>query len=117
MKTPNKRKEYIEQVRYINIKTYRIQKAVCVILSVCAACLLFYVLCDCEEVRAQRAIDKTQEKLAKEVLRFHVLANSDSGGDQKVKRQVRDAVLEIKIHLQMLTVWNRKYQEQRQSAL
>ena len=80
-------------MRYINIKTYRIQKAVCVILSVCAACLLFYVLCDCEEIRAQRAIDKTQEKLAKEVLRFHVLANSDSNEDQKVKRQVRDAVL------------------------
>ena len=80
-------------MRYINIKTYRIQKAVCVILSVCAACLLCYVLCDCEEIRAQRAIDKTQEKLAKEVLRFHVLANSDSNEDQKVKRQVRDAVL------------------------
>ena len=54
-------------MRYINIKTYRIQKAVCVILSVCAACLLFYVLCDCEEIRAQRVIDKTQEKLAKKL--------------------------------------------------
>lgn len=86
-------------MRYINIKTYRIQKAVCVILSVCAVCLLFYVLRDCEEVRAQRAVDQAQEKLAEEVLRFHVPANSDSDEDQKVKRQVRDAVLAYRSRL------------------
>ena len=36
---------------------------------------------------------RTQEHLAKEVLRFHVLANSDSEEDQKVKMQVKEAVL------------------------
>ena len=52
------------------------------------------MLCDCEEIRAQRAIDKTQEKLAKEVLRFHVLAEQRTAmKTRKVKRQVRDAVL------------------------
>lgn len=34
-----------------------------------------------------------QQGIAEEVLRFHVLANSDSEADQKVKLQVRDTVL------------------------
>lgn len=36
---------------------------------------------------------RIQQGIAKEVLRFHVLANSDSEEDQAVKLQVRDAVL------------------------
>lgn len=35
-----------------------------------------------------------QQHLAGEVLRFHVVANSDSDEDQKLKLQVRDAVLD-----------------------
>ena len=38
-------------------------------------------------------MSRTQETLAKEVLRFHVLANSDSEEDQAVKLKVRDRVL------------------------
>ena len=34
-----------------------------------------------------------QEDLAKEVFRFHVLANSDSEGDQSLKMQVKEAVI------------------------
>ncbi len=37
---------------------------------------------------------RIQQGIAGEVLRFHVLANSDSGADQTVKLQVRDAVLQ-----------------------
>lgn len=37
--------------------------------------------------------EKAQNKLAEEVLRFHVLADSDEPDDQKLKLQVRDAVL------------------------
>lgn len=44
-----------------------------------------------QEVHAQ---EKLQEHLAQEVLRFHVLANSDSEKDQTLKLQVRDAILE-----------------------
>ena len=36
---------------------------------------------------------ETQENLAQEVLRFHVLANSDSEEDQEMKMQVKEAVL------------------------
>ena len=35
-----------------------------------------------------------QQHLAREVLRFHVLANSDSSEDQELKLEVRDAVLQ-----------------------
>lgn len=38
-------------------------------------------------------MSRTQETLAQEVLRFHVLANSDSNEDQEVKLKVRDKVL------------------------
>ena len=41
----------------------------------------------------QRKDRAVQEHLAEEVLRFHVLANSDSRTDQAVKMEVRDAVL------------------------
>lgn len=40
-------------------------------------------------------IAETQDALAKEVFRFHVLANSDSEEDQAVKLKVRDAVIEF----------------------
>lgn len=36
--------------------------------------------------------DNMQRKLADKVLRFHVLANSDSAEDQKLKLEVRDAI-------------------------
>ena len=42
---------------------------------------------------AEARIEKTQIRLADEVLRFHVPANSDSKEDQRVKREVRDEVL------------------------
>ena len=44
-------------------------------------------------VDVQRKERAVQEHLAEEVLRFHVLANSDSRTDQAVKMEVRDAVL------------------------
>ena len=37
---------------------------------------------------------KTSEKISSDVLRLHVLANSDSDEDQALKLKVRDAVLQ-----------------------
>lgn len=56
-------------------------------IAVLIACLLLYMSVHAGE----RAL--MQQKIASEVLRFHVLANSDSEEDQAVKYQVRDAVL------------------------
>ena len=38
-------------------------------------------------------VEKTQEHMAVEVLRFHVLANSDSKEDQNLKMKVKDTVV------------------------
>ena len=38
-------------------------------------------------------VEKTQEHMAEEVLRFHVLANSDSKEDQNLKMKVKDKVV------------------------
>lgn len=43
-------------------------------------------------VRLWNASDVSQEDIAEKILRFHILANSDSSEDQAVKRKVRDAV-------------------------
>ncbi len=40
----------------------------------------------------QNTTDPLQPEIAEKILRFHVLANSDSEEDQNVKKQVRDAV-------------------------
>lgn len=38
-------------------------------------------------------LEETQNGLSEEVFRFHVLANSNSDGDQELKRKVRDGIL------------------------
>ncbi len=38
--------------------------------------------------------ENVQERIAEEVLRFHVLANSDSAKDQELKLKVKDAVVD-----------------------
>ncbi|MEG0109096.1 MAG: stage II sporulation protein R [Lachnospiraceae bacterium] len=45
------------------------------------------------QLKAQAHWKATQEHMAKEVLRFHVLANSDSKKDQALKMKVKEAVL------------------------
>ena len=47
----------------------------------------------CRHVQAAQRL-KLQQHLAGEVLRFHVVANSDSDEDQELKLQVRDVVLD-----------------------
>ena len=45
-------------------------------------------------------LSDTQQSLAKEVFRFHVIAESDSANDQRIKLKVRDAVLKyMKAHM------------------
>jgi len=43
--------------------------------------------------------EKTQTALAGSVLRLHVIANSDSAGDQALKLKVRDCIIEKTEHL------------------
>ena len=69
------------------------RKVVCLAFGICAAALLTGSCVESGIERVEAKMERTQKTLAKEVLRFHVLANSDSEEDQAVKAKVRDAVL------------------------
>lgn len=63
----------------------------CIVLAVMATLLVTGCICRRAEMISRAQL---QQHLADEVLRFHVLANSDSEEDQAQKLEVRDAVLE-----------------------
>lgn len=71
----------------------KVRQAVCLVCGICAAALLTGSCVGRGIQRVEAKMEQTQKTLAKEVLRFHVLANSDSEEDQAVKMKVRDAVL------------------------
>lgn len=54
-------------------------------------CLLF--LSGVAAVNAQGQQNRIQQKIAKEIIRFHILANSDKEEDQKLKLKVKGEVL------------------------
>lgn len=76
-----------------NQKNYRIRQCICAILGICASLILTSAVLDRQEVIAAKKMVNAQEKLADEVFRFHVLANSDSEEDQELKLKVRDGIL------------------------
>lgn len=61
-------------------------KKICVLISIFVSLVITSII---YEVK----YDKMQAELAREVFRFHVLANSDSKEDQALKMQVKDAVI------------------------
>ena len=77
---------YIRSIRKVERNAVRI----ILLLAVCISLLLTGMICRCVDASAQAEM---QAHLAQEVLRFHVLANSDSDEDQALKLKVRDAVL------------------------
>lgn len=66
---------------------------VCAILGICIALVITGIITTSRVRAVEAKVSETQEKLAKEVFRFHVLANSDKKEDQDVKLKVRDAVI------------------------
>ena len=75
------------------LERYRIRQIICVILGICIALAATLLLTASRMKQVDAKVARTQESLAKEVFRFHVLANSDSDEDQAVKLKVRDAVI------------------------
>ena len=61
-------------------------KKICVLAGILISLVVTGIV-----VRAKQS--QMQEDLAKEVFRFHVLANSDSEKDQELKMQVKEAVI------------------------
>ena len=73
-------------------KSERNAAAIILFLAACLAALLTGIMCWRVDAAVQADM---QAHLAEEVLRFHVLANSDSDEDQALKLKVRDAVREV----------------------
>ena len=59
-------------------------------LKIWEMALLFGILC---AIMGGMWLDREQTQLANQVIRLHVIANSDSDGDQALKLKVRDGVL------------------------
>ena len=75
----------------MNIKT----KAIIITGTVSVVCLaLFAGIVRWDQKILARKDRQFQERLAAEVIRFHVLAHSDSKEDQELKQKVRDGVLD-----------------------
>lgn len=75
---------------------YRIQKRNLRVFGVMATCCLLILFVQCMiSIQYIKEEKKMQQELADEVLRFHILANSDNEIDQKQKLQVRDAVIKV----------------------
>lgn len=69
------------------------RRLICGILGVCIAVVWLWSLAAWRVSLVDMKSYETQQGIANEVFRFHVLANSDSDEDQKVKLEVRDAVI------------------------
>lgn len=65
---------------------YRRKKIICGLIGVLIACIVSTMTLQARERHVQ-------ESLAKEVFRFHVIANSDSEKDQTLKMKVKEAIL------------------------
>lgn len=75
------------------MKNESFRQRVCVILGICVAAVITGAVFFHRAEAVAAETSKLQKEMAKEVFRFHVLANSDSEEDQRVKLNVRDAVL------------------------
>ncbi|WP_461810892.1 stage II sporulation protein R [Faecalimonas sp.] len=69
------------------------RKWICMAISMLIAGILTGMILYRQSVLVEAKVEKTQEKLAEEVLRFHVLANSDSKEDQRLKMKVKEEIL------------------------
>ena len=69
------------------------RKWICAAVAILIAGIVTGMTIYRQSVLVEAKVEKTQEKLAEEVLRFHVLANSDSEEDQQLKMKVKEAVI------------------------
>lgn len=69
------------------------REKICIITAFIMAFIITGALVHERGLLVEARAEQAQENLAKEVLRFHVLANSDSEADQELKMQVKEAVI------------------------
>lgn len=87
MKMKNCRKR-----KYNRKKRYHIKIRIGLVIAVAAVLIGISGFQRSEAMAAYHAQDPLQPSIASKIMRFHVLANSDSEEDQQLKLEVRDAV-------------------------
>lgn len=78
------------------MKAYKIKlrsEYICLVAALVSAAVLTGFLLVQRGMMVEARAGEAQEALAEEVLRFHVLADSDDPRDQQLKMEVKDAVL------------------------
>lgn len=71
------------------------KKMICLIAAVVLGMIVTGAAVKKKELFVEAKIAGTQRRMAEEVFRFHVLANSDSGQDQALKMKVKKDVLQF----------------------
>ncbi len=94
-------------LKEINSETSNLRKKdrkkhiICGIIGICISAVLTGMIIRSRAEAVDKKTAELQEHLSREVLRFHILANSDSEKDQEVKLEIRDAVLDyMKSHME-----------------
>lgn len=82
-------RRYVAEIGINKKQRHRIQLLIAMFIGVMGTGIILHNL----EVEGQEKLIATQESLAEEVLRFHVLANSNTEDDQALKLLVRDEIL------------------------
>ena len=72
---------------------YEKKKIICAAVAIVLAVLVTGVLAEKKGMLAEAKMASIQKRIAKEVFRFHVLANSDSEEDQELKMKVKGEVI------------------------
>lgn len=67
---------------------------ICMFAAVLTAGILTGIFVQRSAYRVEAKLEETQRRLADEVLRFHVLANSDSEKDQALKMKVKGEIIQ-----------------------
>lgn len=80
--------------RYISMRISETRKTVISgLIAAVMAALVVVIIINGMELEAKAKLYMTQQALAEDVLRFHILANSDSEEDQALKMQVKEEVI------------------------
>lgn len=79
------------RIQEVNVKK---QQRIIVLISILMGLVLTVFIISGMDIYAREQFLATQSSLAEEVLRFHVLANSDTQEDQALKLEVKEAVID-----------------------
>ena len=70
-----------------------VRRTICIAIAILIAGITTGMMMERSFWNVEAKMAVTQQKLAEEVLRFHVLANSDSKKDQALKMKVKEAII------------------------